>query len=897
MLKWWRMLRRAGSTSSRQARKNKPARRYSLNLETLEDRAVPTVAAISLAAQANPPSTTAMGASSTPAVSASGRFIAFQSKAVDLVSGEANPGNTVNIYLYDQVLRTMTLVSHTAVSSTTTANGDSTAPVISADGRFVAYQSIASDLVSGMTDAAGVNNNNVFLFDSTTGTTTLVSRNNTGAASLVTGDNASFDPQFSSDGNFIAFVSSADNIVSAGETDSNNSPDVFLFDRNANTISLVSRTSSTSSPVHTGNGASTTPAISSDGSFVVYQSTSTDLASGLTIPSGVSQIFVYSRASQTNTLVSHAGAAATQGGNGASTSPTISGNGALVAYQSAATNLVVGQNDNNGGTDVFLYNRASGTNTLLSHSTSGAATAANGGSDQPVISAGGTAVVYRSFATDLVGSQVETTGATDVFLYNIPAGTNVLVSRAATSPTTTGDGISVNGAVSADGNTVAFISTSTNLVSGLTKQDSGATDVYVWNAATGTMRLVSTAFGSTTATGNAASDQPAISSDGTVIAFHSAASNLISGDLNGQPDVFGFVNHTDDLVAQIAGANFLQANISNGKAFLPQQTAATLPAGGNYTTPLVGDFNGDGHQDIAVRDLNTGIWYVTLSNGSGGFLAPAVWGQWVPGNVWADVQVGDFDGQGRAEIVGRYLLNGQWWVGQSTGSAFVPHLWTTWAVQSASLHWVDVMVGDLDGNGLDDIAGRVLESGQWWTAISTGSSFANFLWTTWNPVVQWVDVHIGDFTGDDKADIVGRTRDAAQWWMAVSTGKAFNNMLWTQWSNVVTWTNVVVGDFNGDGKLDIAGQVQGLGQWWVAMSTGSAFNNSLWASWNPSATWLSVQAGDFNGDGYTDIAGRNQATGDWMVGISNGSSLFNSSIWTTWNPSIAWTGVRHGALV
>jgi FG-GAP-like repeat/WD40-like Beta Propeller Repeat len=897
LFQWWRR-QPAGLLAARPVRKNKASRqRYQLALEILEDRAVPAVTALSLSAEANPSSVTPTGASGNPALNSSGRFIAFQSNAINLVRGEANPGNTVNIYLYDQVLRTTTLVSSDAGNPATVGNGDSTNPLISADGRFVVYQSAATDLISGFVNAAGLNNNNVFLYDRSTATTTLVSHNNGSTTSLVSGDNTSFGPVISSDGNFIAFVSLADNLATGGQADTNNADDVLLFNRNDGSINLVSRTSAAGSPVNAANGASTNPVVSSDGSFVAFQSVATNLGSGLTLPSGTSQMFEYTRSTQTNVLVSHASASASQGANAASTNPSISGNGSLVAYQSAATNLVAGQNDNNGGNDVFLYSRSGATNALISHSTAGSAVAANGISDQPFLSASGTALVYRSQATNLVGGQQETTGATNVFLYNVAAGTNVLVSRSAASAVITGDASSSSPVLSADGNTVVFASAASNLVGGITKQDGSASDIYVYNAVIGNMRLVTNAFGFTSLTGNGASDQPVISSDGTFIAFRSAASNLISGDLNGQPDVFGSVNHTDSLVAEIVADNHVLVNISNGSSFLPLANAGTLPVGGNYTAPLIGDFNGDGHQDIAVRDLKTGIWYVILSNGSGGFQAPAVWGQWVPGAVWANVQVGDFDGNGRSEIAGRYLPNGQWWVGQSTGSLFVPHLWTTWAIDSPTLTWTDVLVGDLTGDGLDDIVGRVLQTGQWWTGVSSGSSFLNFLWTTWNPGVTWADVHIGDFTGNGKADIVGRTLDSAQWWMAVSTGKSFNNALWTQWSNVVTWSNVVVGDFNGDGKLDIAGQVQGAGQWWVAMSTGNTFNNSLWATWPPTATWLNVQAADFNGDGFADLAGRNAATGDWMVGISNGSSLFNSSIWTTWNPTIFWTGVTHGAFV
>jgi len=902
VFQWWWSLRQASSQGGRRARKTKPAsqRRYRLTLETLEDRAVPTVTAISLSGGPAPSSVTATGQSTSPAVSGNGRYIAFQSNAIDLVLGQRDPSNTVNIFLYDEVLRTMTLVSHSSSSNTLTANGDSTGPVISGDGRYIVYQSDASDLEAGVSDVAGPNSTNVFVFDRTTGMSTLVSRGNAGGSIVSTGDAASFNPVISADGNFIAFVSNADNLATGGEVDTNGGTDVFLYDQTAGTIALVSRSSTASSPVHTGNDASSNPVINSDGSYVAFQSLATDLVSSLVITPSTSEVFLYSRATQTNTLVSHNSANASKEGNGASTNPTISGDGSLVAYQSAATDLVTGQSNKSVG-NVFVYNRAAKTNTLVSSSTSVillASVTANGVSDQPILSANGQTIVYRSLATDLVFGQQESTGATNVFLYNTSTGTNTLVSRVPASSVTAGDGASGGAVVNANGNTVVFTSTSSNLVSGENKQDGSATDVFIFDVVTGAMRLVSTAYGFTTLTGSAASDQPVISSDATFIAFHSIASNLISGDLNGQADVFGFANHTDDLVALNPATSQLLINVSTGSSFLLQAVAASLPAGGNYAKPLVGDFNGDGLQDLAIRDINTGIWYVALANGSGGFSAPTIWTQWYPGDVWDDVVVGDFDGNGRSEVAGRFRSTGEWWVGQSTGASFVNNRWTIWAVAApGQLDWVDVMVGDLKGNGLDDIVGRVLETGQWWAAVSMGSSFQNFLWTTWNPGVQWVDVHIGDFTGDGKADIVGRTADADEWWVALSTGSKFNNFRWTTWSSAAIWTNVVIGDFNGDGKMDIAGQVLGTGQWWIALSTGSSFNNLLWLTWPPSATWVDVQAGDFNGDGYTDLAGRDQATGDWLVGISNGSSLFNSTLWTTWSPSVAWTGVGHGAFV
>jgi hypothetical protein len=79
-------------------------------------------------------------------------------------------------------------------------------------------------------------------------------------------------------------------------------------------------------------------------------------------------------------------------------------------------------------------------------------------------------------------------------------------------------------------------------------------------------------------------------------------------------------------------------------------------------------------------------------------------------------------------------------VGQSTGSSFINSLWDKW---STSVTWVDVQVGDFNGDGKNDITGRVLQSGQWWTGVSTGSSFQTNFWDSWAPTVPWVDVHEG----------------------------------------------------------------------------------------------------------------------------------------------------------
>jgi autotransporter-associated beta strand protein len=258
------------------------------------------------------------------------------------------------------------------------------------------------------------------------------------------------------------------------------------------------------------------------------------------------------------------------------------------------------------------------------------------------------------------------------------------------------------------------------------------------------------------------------------------------------------------------------------------------------------------------------------------------------GAGWHDVLTGDFLGTGKQDIAGM-TASGQWWVALSTGTSFTNHFWGGW---DPTAGWQDVMTGDFLGNGKPDIAGRAA-NGQWWLAVPNGSSFTNQLWGGWNPNVSWVDVKVGDFNGDGKADIVGRYSQTGQWWVAQSTGSSFTNSLWASWNPNVTWVDVNVGNFAGNKTSDLTGRWLQGGSWWTAVSTGSSFNTSLWATWNPNVTWVDIKVGDFNNDGMTDLTGRWLQGGSWWAAISSGSS-FTTSLWASWNPNATWVDVQVG---
>jgi Tol biopolymer transport system component len=262
-------------------------------------------------------------------ISADGRYIAFASRASNLVAGDTN--GKQDIFVHDRLTGQTTRVS--VASDGAQGNGDSGQPVISADGRFVAFYSSASNLVPG--DTNGVED--VFVHDRLTGQTTRVSVASDGAQ----GNGPSWGPSISADGRFVAFESRASNLVPG---DTNGTTDVFVHDRHTGQTMRVS----VASDGREGNSYSWLARISADGRFVVFTSDASNLVAGDT--NGTWDVFVHDRLTGQTTMVSVASDGTP--GNGRSIGVSISGDGRFVAFMSEASNLVAG--DTNGTWDVFV---------------------------------------------------------------------------------------------------------------------------------------------------------------------------------------------------------------------------------------------------------------------------------------------------------------------------------------------------------------------------------------------------------------------------------------------------------------------------------------------------------------------------------------------------------------
>jgi len=285
------------------------------------------------------------------AISADGRCVAFVSDATNLVPGDTNGAD--DIFVHDRVTHQTTRVSVASDGTEGTSYSGWYGPDISDDGRFVAFSSVARDLVPDDTNGK----DDVFVHDCATGQTTRVSVGSGGTQA----NNESRFLCISGDGRFVAFQSYASNLV-AGDT--NGFGDVFVHDRQTGQTTCVSMASGGAQ----GNGQSGThrPAISADGRFVAFPSDASNLVPGDT--NGVTDVFVHDRQSGQTTRVSVASDGT--GGDGDSWFPSLSADGRFVAFQSDAGNLVA--DDTNGMRDIFVHDRQTGQTARVSVATGGA---------------------------------------------------------------------------------------------------------------------------------------------------------------------------------------------------------------------------------------------------------------------------------------------------------------------------------------------------------------------------------------------------------------------------------------------------------------------------------------------------------------------------------------------
>lgn len=385
--------------------------------------------------------------STRPAFSPDGRKIAFDSLASNLVAGDAN--GRKDAFLKD--LSTGSIVRLSTNAAGVEGDNDSTGAVFSPDGTKVAFVSLAGNLVANDADIYV----DVFVKDLTTGTVTLVSSDALGAP----GGADSSTPVFAPDGRHIAFVTRAALLAD----DTNRLPDIYLKDLATGALTRLSLDANGRQI----DGASSAPAFSPDGSKLAFLSDAT-LADGATAHAG-QDVYLKDLATGAITLVSRAANNADgtpgAGGNSQSLAPVFSPNGTRIAFWSSSSNLTPA--DTTPTEDIFVKDLVTGAVTIATAAQDGTQFTGSGNDDPPSFSPDGTKLLFSTPAGTLVPG--DTNGTYDVFAKDLLTGAVTRLSTAADGAQASG----IQGVWSPDGTKIAFLSGARNLVPGTSPGDGG----------------------------------------------------------------------------------------------------------------------------------------------------------------------------------------------------------------------------------------------------------------------------------------------------------------------------------------------------------------------------------------------------------------------------------------
>ena len=295
----------------------------------------------------------------------------------------------------------------------------------------------------------------------------------------------------------------------------------------------------------------------------------------------------------------------------------------------------------------------------------------------------------------------------------------------------------------------------------------------------------------------------------------------------------------------------------NPVSFAP---AATFIAGGAPAFIAVGDFNGDGKQDLAVADSGADKVSILLGDGAGNFSAPT---NFAAGSGPMSVAVGDFNGDGNQDlaVADNFSSNMSILLGDGTGNFSAA---TNFAVGSLPN---SVAVGDFNGDGKQDLA--VANAGSDNVSILLGDGTGNFSApTNFSVGTTPLSVAVGDFDGDGEQDLAVANRNSNN--VSILLGDGTGNF--TAPTNFAASGNpkaVAVGDFNGDGKQDLATEAS------VLLGNGDG-TFSAPVHFDAGASPVSVAVGDFNGDGKQDLVVANYGGANASILLGDGTGNFSA---------------------
>jgi hypothetical protein len=306
-------------------------------------------------------------------------------------------------------------------------------------------------------------------------------------------------------------------------------------------------------------------------------------------------------------------------------------------------------------------------------------------------------------------------------------------------------------------------------------------------------------------------------------------------------------------------------------------TQITLQAADFVMSDVRSDFNGDGRDDMLLRDQG-GMLTNRLATAAGGFDASNVNAQTQTPTNWKIAGTGDFNGDGRSDILWRGDQGGlSDWLGRADGGFIVND---AGALTTVHQSWRVAGTGDFNGDGRDDILWRMTSGAvSNWLADADGGFTANDAKALNNQISSsWHISAVGDFNGDSRDDVLWRHEDGTMSdWLGRDDGSFQINDANASIKVSNDWRIVGTGDFNGDGRSDIVWRSETGGfSNWLGTASGGFVNNDANALTSIPTNWRIVDVGDFNGDKRDDVLWRNEGgvVSNWL-GTASGGFVIN----------------------
>lgn len=724
----------------------------------------------------------------TGRISSDGRFVVFTSSASDLVANDTN-GND-DVFVRDLVANKTILVSINS-AGTDSSNGSSREGTISADGRFVAFSSSGTNLLP---TSVQYSKRQIFLRDLVTGAITLMSVSHMGQPANRYCDG----PRISADGQFVLFMSPANNLVSLIDyNEPNQDPfdyrnhDVFVRDIAAGVTKLVSvNVAGTGTGEYESWYEEKAKGISSHGRFITFRSYSSDLA-----PNdfdGERDTFIRDMVTGSTMLYQDFL------NDDDYTVPANSSPDERYVFYYSDTD----PSDDFYG-DVFIKDMVTHTRTMITVNRFGTG-GANGNSFYFSMSDDGRFISFASEASNLV--DLDTNGhITDVFVRDMTTGTTTLVSRNVAGTGSSNNYGAQSPQISNDGQYLTFISNSSNLVPSDPHNGIYGWDVFIYDRVSGKIEIVN--IDSSLYCGDVA--YPLISGNGQTVLFESCAHLLAVKVLRPVSDYDGD-KVTDSVVWRPGNRTFYYTKSST-------ETNMSKPWGASTDRPVPADYDGDRITDFAVWRPSTAT-FIILKSSDGLRLDQQL-------GVDTDKPVpADYDGDGKTDVAVYRPGDGTWLILQSSTN-------TLRTKQLGGLSTDCPIPADYDGDRKADLAVYRANAMNWIILRSSTNTQTGKNWG-----LNGATPVPADYDGDGKADLAAFEPVVGRWRILKSSDNTTIAPIWGSASDTPQ-----PGDYDRDGKADLAVWTPSTGIWNIlSSSNGQVIQRTLGVSGDIPVTALNI---------------------------------------------------------